>query len=67
MQLVRRKGKKSKSKASKSALSHLMATFFENSVADTMAAAFDLNSDKLTDEELERLQRLIDQARKEGR
>ena len=57
----------SKSSASRSALSHLMTTFFENSVADTMAAAFDLKSDNLSEEELERLQALIDHARKEGR
>lgn len=57
----------SKAKASRSALSHLMATFFENSLADTMAAAFDLKSDKLTDEEIERLQELIENARKDGR
>lgn len=57
----------SKSSARKSALSHLMATFFANSVADTMAAALDLKSDDLNDEELARLQILIDQARTEGR
>ena len=57
----------SKAKASRSALSHLMATFFENSVADTMASAFDLKSDKLSDDELQQLQTLIDQAKKEGR
>lgn len=57
----------SKSSASKSALSHLMATFFENSVADTMAAALDLQSDDLNDDEIEKLQTLIDQARREGR
>ena len=57
----------SKSSASKSALSHLMATFFENSVADTMAAAMDLKSDNLSDEELVRLQQLIDKAKKEER
>jgi predicted transcriptional regulator len=57
----------SKASASKSALSHLMATFFENSVADTMAAAFDLNSDNLSEAELEKLQALVDQAREEGR
>jgi len=56
----------SKSSASKTALSHLMATFFENSVADTMAAALDLKSDDLKDEELARLQELIDRARSEG-
>ena len=70
----RRKGTKyvyratqSKAKASKSALAHLMKTFFENSVADTMAAAFDLKSDNLSEEELDTLQGLIDEARKEGR
>ena len=57
----------SRSTASRTALSHLMKTFFENSVADTMAAAFDLNSDKLTKEELSRLYALISKARKEGR
>ncbi|MDP7014292.1 MAG: BlaI/MecI/CopY family transcriptional regulator [Pirellulaceae bacterium] len=57
----------SKSSASKSALSHLMATFFENSVADTIAAALDLKSDDLREEELAKLQKLIDKARKEGR
>ena len=57
----------SRSLASKTALSHLMATFFGNSVADTMAAAFDLKSDVLKDEELAKLQDLINKARKEGR
>jgi predicted transcriptional regulator len=57
----------SKTSVSRSALSHLMATFFENSVADTMAAAFDLKSDDLSDAELAKLQLLIDKARKEGR
>lgn len=57
----------SKASASKTALSHLMTTFFADSVADTMAAAFDLRSDDLSDAELERLQNLIDQARLEGR
>lgn len=57
----------SRSSASKSALSHLMATFFENSIADTMAAAIDLKSDNLTEQELAKLQALIDKARGEGR
>jgi BlaI family transcriptional regulator, penicillinase repressor len=57
----------SRSSASKSALSHLMATFFENSVADTMATALDLKSDDLSDQELARLQTLIANARREGR
>ena len=57
----------SRTTASRSALSHLMATFFENSVAGTMAAALDLKSDDLSDEELAKLQILIDNARREGR
>jgi predicted transcriptional regulator len=56
-----------RSSARKSALSHLMATFFENSVADTMAAVLDLKSDDLSNEELAKLQTLIDKARREGR
>lgn len=58
--------KQSRASASRSALSHLMRTFFENSVADTMAAALDLKSDDLTEEELARLEALIEKARKEG-
>ena len=57
----------SKSLASRSALSHLMTTFFKDSIADTMAAALDLKSDDLSDEELSRLETLIEQARKDGR
>lgn len=53
--------------ASRAALGHLMKTFFESSVADTLAAAIDLKSDNLSDEELDRLESMIAQARKEGR
>jgi hypothetical protein len=44
-----------------------MRTYFQNSLADTMAAALDLKSDDLTDAELQRLEALIEKARKEGR
>jgi hypothetical protein len=44
-----------------------MATFFKDSVADTMAAALDLKSDDLSDAELAKLQTLIEKARREGR
>jgi BlaI family transcriptional regulator, penicillinase repressor len=57
----------SQESASRSALSHLMNTFFRGSAAETMAAIFDVSSDDLTDQELERLEQLIEQARKEGR
>jgi predicted transcriptional regulator len=53
--------------ASQSALQHLMKTFFQGSVADTVAAAIDLKSDNLSDDELDRLEQMIAQARKEGR
>ena len=53
--------------ASRSALSHLMNTFFKGSASDTMAAVFDVVSDDLSDEELTRLEELIEQARREGR
>lgn len=53
--------------ASLEALSHLMNTFFRGSASDTMAAVFDVISDDLSDEELTRLEQLIEQARKEGR
>src|SRR4051812_9243187 len=47
---------------SRSALSHLMNTFFQGSAAQTMAAIFEVSSDDLTDEELSRLEQLIEQA-----
>ncbi len=53
--------------ASRSALSHLMKTFFKGSASDTVAAVFDISSDRLSDEELDQLEKLIEQARKEGR
>jgi predicted transcriptional regulator len=51
--------------ARKSALSHLVKTFFAGSVEDTVAALVDRS--KLSPEELERLSDIIDRARKEGR
>ena len=53
--------------ASQSALQHLMKTFFQSSIADTLAAAIDLKTDNLSDEELNRLESMIAKARKEGR
>jgi predicted transcriptional regulator len=53
--------------ASRSALAHLMKTFFQSSAAETVAAIFDVSANDLTDEEIERLEQLIDQAKKEGR
>lgn len=51
--------------ARKSALSHLVKTFFAGSVEDAVAALVDRS--KLSAEELDRLSDIIDRARKEGR
>ena len=51
--------------ARKSALRHLVSTFFEGSVEDAVAALLDLSSAKLSPAELDRIQGIIDQAKKE--
>jgi len=51
--------------ARKSALSHVVRTFFAGSVEDAVAALVDRS--KLSPEELDRLSDIIDRARKEGR
>ena len=51
--------------ARKSALSHLVKTFFAGSVEDAVAALVDKS--KLSREELDRLSDVIDRAKKEGR
>lgn len=56
----------SQKKAKKTALQHVLTTFFEGSVTQAMAALIDL-SDDLPDDELEHLTSLIDQAKQEGR
>ena len=54
-------------KARRSALKQLVQTFFDGSAEQAVAALLDLSVSKLSDDELNRLSRLIDQARKEGR
>jgi len=53
--------------ARRSALRHLLSTFFAGSTEQAVAALLDLSGPKLTDEELERMARLVEQARNEGR
>ena len=53
--------------ASRSALKQLVRTFFDNSLEEAVATLLDVESSNVTDEELERLARMIDEARKEGR
>jgi BlaI family penicillinase repressor len=53
--------------ARRSALTHVLRTFFDNSAEDAVAALLELRGPKLTDAELERVSRLVDNAKKEGR
>lgn len=51
--------------AAKTALQHLLSTFFEGSAEHMVATLLDSESDRLSDEELRRLSRLVSEARKE--
>jgi predicted transcriptional regulator len=53
--------------ARQSAMRRLLRTFFDNSAEDAVAAFIDMSAEELSDDELKRLSRLIEQARKEGR
>ncbi len=53
--------------AGRTALRHLVHTFFDGSTEQAMAALLDASSSRLSDGDLDRLARLIDQARKEER
>ena len=50
-----------------SALDQLLTTFFDGSAASVVATLIEREKGKLSDEELDRLSVLIDEARKEGR
>lgn len=50
-----------------SALQRVLRTFFDDSPEKVVAALLDLSSGELTDEELERLEQRIREAREEGR
>jgi predicted transcriptional regulator len=52
--------------AKRSAMRHLLHTFFDGSAAQAMSALLDVSSSRLSDSELDRLERLIDEARKQG-
>lgn len=53
--------------ASETALERLLATFFDGSVERTVATLLDLEAEKLSDEELDRLTELIAAAKTRGR
>jgi predicted transcriptional regulator len=50
-----------------SALKHMMRTFFDDSTEQAVAAILDLSDSRLSDSEFDRLSRLIEKARTEGR
>jgi predicted transcriptional regulator len=52
--------------ARKSALRHVVDTFFEGSTEQVVAALLGADGTRVSDEELERIARLVAQARKEG-
>lgn len=61
MPLVRR------ADARQSALSHLLKTFFDNSAEQAVAALLAIRAEKMSDAELERMSKMIDAAKSEGR
>ena len=54
-------------KAKRTAVKHLMETFFNGSPEHVMAALLDVSSRQLSSEELDRMAQMIEQARKEGK
>src|SRR5215471_19344853 len=54
-------------RARQSAMKQLLQTFFDNSAEQAVAALLDMSRANMSDSELERLSRLIEEARKEGR
>ena len=53
--------------ARQSALSHLLKTFFDNSAEQAVAALLAIKGEKMSDAELNRMSKLIEEAKKEGR
>jgi predicted transcriptional regulator len=56
-----------RSDARKSALSHVVATFFDGSIEQAVATLVESSRSKLSKDELDRLSQLIEKAKKEGR
>ena len=57
----------SREKAKRSALEHLLNTFFNGSTEKAVATLIDVSKDDLSAEELDRLSMLINEVKKEGR
>lgn len=56
-----------RNKASRSALRRVLQTFFDGSTEATVAALLDMKSADLSPDELDRLAKMIDQAKRKGR
>ena len=54
-------------KAKRSAVKHVLDTFFQGSAEQAVAALLDVSSSRLTREELDRMAALIEKAKQEGR
>ena len=54
-------------KAKRSAVKHLVDTFFQDAPEQMVAALLDVSAKRLTNEELNRMSEMIEKARKEGR
>ncbi len=61
------KAKQSREAASRSALRKLMDVFFRGSAADAVAAILDVSSESLEPEDLDRMAKLIREAKAEGK
>jgi BlaI family penicillinase repressor len=57
----------SREKARQSALKQMLQTFFDDSTEDAVATLLDISRSKLSDDDLDRLANLIEEAKKEGR
>jgi predicted transcriptional regulator len=53
--------------ARRTALTHVLRTFFDNSAEQAVAALLELKGTKLSQAELTRVAQLVDQAKREGR
>lgn len=54
-------------KVKRSAMKHVLETFFNGSPEQIVAALLDVSASKLTSQELDRMAAMIEQARKEGK
>lgn len=54
-------------RAKRSAVKHMLETFFNGSPEQAVAALLDVSSTRLTRDELDRMSRMIEQAKREGK